>query len=245
MSTISFKNNYSQNYCPINLSKENAKKILPYIAACNAAYKNDENWILPFRISFLHPTELNLNLPPALGKIEARETSFFDKNTLLKVSICFNERICICVLGGAFGSGDIETNDPQERNLFRTTQILTRDSQAAGEIPLTYLQLNVFTNFLLSQPSLKNKKVILAGHSSGGSMAQYIALKNNLPAICFNPYPIGQGLQADVGKEKIETASYHISCVSVQGDFCSDALDRSWSEHPKTKSLQQYSAKNF
>lgn len=248
MSIILFNNtHYSQNYCPIPLSKKNTKKMLPYIAACNASYKNDESWIRPFQLSFLCPNDLNLNLASLPGAIEARATSFFDKNTLLKVSICqsaINEQAHLYVLGGAFGSGDVEASNDQEKENFRNVQILTRDSQLVGKIPPTYVQLNDFMNILLSHPSLKNKRVTLIGHSSGGSMAQYVSLKNDLHAICFNPYPLGQGLQQDIG-QRIETAPYHISCISIAGDFCSDALDRGLSRHPRTKLLQENSAKNF
>jgi hypothetical protein len=237
--------NLSREYCPIPLSQEKAKKMLPYIAACNASYKNDEKWILPFGLSFFHPNGANFNLNALPGKIEAREVCFFDKDSLLKVSICMNEKVAIYVLAGAFGAADCETQIEEERNTFRRIQTHTRESQIEGKIPLSYLQLIGLIKIVTQHPSLKEKKITVVGVSSGGSMAQYVGLKKTLRTICFNPYPIGQGLQNKVGQKKLNVAHHYLFCISAKNDYCSDAMERGLNKNDKIKYLQEHSAKNF
>src|SRR5277367_3923076 len=98
---MSATNLQTKDYCPIPLSSVKAKEMLPYVAACNASFKNDESWILPFELHFYHPDQAGLNLSGIRGQIEARKVSFFDKDTVVKVDICTNEKIAIIVLGTA------------------------------------------------------------------------------------------------------------------------------------------------
>jgi hypothetical protein len=239
-------NHYFNGYCPIPLSINKAKEMLPYVAACNASFKNDESWVLPFDLSFYHPDQANLDLNGLPGQIEMRRDSFFDKSTVLKVSICTNEKIALIVLGNAFGSGDIEAGTEKEKTEFRNQQAMTRDSQIAGDVvPLLYDQANALIHRIVVHPSLKNKKITLVGQSSGCSMAQYIGLKNGMRTICFNPYPMGQALQRDIGNEKIGTASNYVTCVSATNDYCSDLMEKYPSDAEKIRFLQTHSAKNF
>lgn len=235
------------NYNPIPLSFDQVKKILPYIASCNASFKNEEKWVKPFGLYLYHPNTANINLDKIDGKIEMRQDCFFDQTTALKVSICTNEKIAIIVLGNAFGSGDIEASNEEEKETFRKIQISTRDNQVIIRdfVPPIFKQTNCLINEILVHNSLKGKKIILVGHSSGATMAQFIGLKNGIETVCFNPFPIGHGLQREIGAENIELNSHKIQCISIINDFCSDLMEKIESSNERTRNLQLNFAKNF
>jgi hypothetical protein len=62
----------------------------------------------------------------------------------------------------------------------------------------------------------------LSGHSMGGGMATYAALRNGVKAEVFDPLRLGLGARAKVGREAFKNAPNLVTEVVVQGDFVSD-----------------------
>lgn len=62
----------------------------------------------------------------------------------------------------------------------------------------------------------------LAGHSMGGGMATYAALRNKERAVVFNPLRLGLLTRAKVGRPAMKTAKNLVTEVVVQTDWVSD-----------------------
>jgi phosphatidylserine/phosphatidylglycerophosphate/cardiolipin synthase-like enzyme len=67
----------------------------------------------------------------------------------------------------------------------------------------------------------KEMKITLTGQSLGGSLAQYVALQQQIPAICLNSLPLGPGLQWEIGDQKLQKADDYVTHVGVEGDLSS------------------------
>src|SRR6185295_16502207 len=60
------------------------------------------------------------------------------------------------------------------------------------------------------------------GHCLGGSIAEYVALKQGVPGVGINTLPIGPGLQKAIGNEKLQRADDIFRHVIVDTDIFSD-----------------------
>lgn len=75
--------------------------------------------------------------------------------------------------------------------IFRGTQvtsvndILANITQFAGAIPPKYQWASALTAQTVRE--LNGQRLIVSGHSLGGGLAMYAGLKNNVPAVTFNP----------------------------------------------------------
>ena len=63
----------------------------------------------------------------------------------------------------------------------------------------------------------------LTGHSMGGGMATYAALRNKVPAVVFDPLRLGLGARAKVGRPALKAAPSLVTEVVVQSDWVSDS----------------------
>lgn len=71
-------------------------------------------------------------------------------------------------------------------------------------------------------PEHKKIKLTLSGHSMGGGLASYAALRNKVPAVAFNPMRLGWGACARVGQTRLLQADKYLTEVVAQGDWVSD-----------------------
>lgn len=62
----------------------------------------------------------------------------------------------------------------------------------------------------------------LAGHSMGGGMATYAALRNNVKAVVFNPLRLGLLARAKVGRPALKNAPNLVTEVVVKTDWVAD-----------------------
>ena len=62
----------------------------------------------------------------------------------------------------------------------------------------------------------------LAGHSMGGGMATYAALRNDTEAVVFTPLRLGLFTRAKVGRNALKNAPKLVTEVVVKGDWVSD-----------------------
>lgn len=69
----------------------------------------------------------------------------------------------------------------------------------------------------------------LSGHSMGGGMATYAALRNNVKAVVFSPLRLGLLTRAKVGRPALKNAPKLVTEVVVQNDWVADsARSRLW-----------------
>jgi hypothetical protein len=71
-------------------------------------------------------------------------------------------------------------------------------------------------------PPDRQIRLTLAGHSMGGGLASYAALRNKVPAVVLNPMHLGWGARARIGAERLEQANRYVTEVVVQGDWVAD-----------------------
>ena len=210
------------------LEKEGAKKYIQY--ASIAAYvhsahpQNDavQTWIEPFGFKPLKPKDLEINPQSLPGKLEAHEFCFLDCNSLLKVSLVEKEGE-VLIGFGALRSAFTEVIDPKEQKRIAKSQYLQVTGNLAGGRPALYEQASAFVETLLKHPKIQGKKVSLLGQCIGGSIAQYVGIKLQIPTVCLNCVPLGAGLQYDLGSEKLSQAKKYVEHVSAKSDFVSDA----------------------
>jgi len=91
-----------------------------------------------------------------------------------------------------------------------------------GKLPLVYIKASEFIEKLKSSKYLDSYKTECVGQSFGGSIAQYVGLKHEIPTTIFNSLAIGSGLQLDLGDAAIAKADQLLTHISVEGDFVSD-----------------------
>lgn len=96
--------------------------------------------------------------------------------------------------------------------------------------PKSYAQASKLTQMMVSHLQEINKQLpdgqkltlSLSGHSLGGAMATYAALRNGVPATVINPLRLGIGTRAKVGERNIKNAPSLVTEVAVQGDWVAD-----------------------
>ena len=70
--------------------------------------------------------------------------------------------------------------------------------RSKNTIPAAYMQAVQLASALKEQFDIKKKKFEVAGHSLGGGIANYVGLKLNICATCFNPSTLGQAVLKDL-----------------------------------------------
>lgn len=121
-----------------------------------------------------------------------------------------------CILSG-FKSGLYSNDSGYAILAFQGTEKIsvadweTNYKAATGILPKQYQQANDLTSYY---KKIYGDKLILTGHSLGGGLAVYAALKNNLKAYAFNPAPIDAGLINEPKSEKIKIYRLRNSKVS-------------------------------
>lgn len=195
---------------------EELKPYYPY--ACASAFMH-ANYLayVPNGWTVVKPSTLTL-LPNLLCK----ESCFFDPNTGLKISILQKDDQLIVGFGALFSSDEELGNDASAKQKVQRQMQWSVVYQFLGGSPSIYEHTNQSIKLLREDPLFQNKKITLVGHSYGGSLAEYVALKQNLPAVCLNSVPLGGGLQQEIGLEALQKADQIIQHIASTHDVFMD-----------------------
>ena len=87
-----------------------------------------------------------------------------------------------------------------------------------GGIPLVYEQAAQFVQHYRKQHQ-NTKRLVLVGHSLGGSLASYAGMMTNVHVVAFNSLPLGAGIQQQLGARRLEDAGRWVTHVCVENDF--------------------------
>lgn len=196
------------------LPKNDIKKLLPYVAASCTSVGNDESWITPFKLSLISPA--SKQFPISSETLKAHDKCFFDPSSGLKISLVQGEKELIIAFG-PMGSGDTEVAASKQKEISRL-QLTTGILNLLGSNCHIYEQASKLVEELIKLNEFKDKNIVIVGQSLGGSLAQYVGLKTQLPTYCFNPVPLGRSqIKKLRGDQK--TQDDKITVISVGGDY--------------------------
>ena len=203
---------------------------LPFASMGNYIHKKDLEWITPFGFSPIDPTTLNTQS----HQLSSFDYCFLDPNSGLKIALVEKGNEIVIIFGALASYKSELKNQPNQLRKTQRNLQQTVVSNLLGFTPSIYTQAHLFVKDLLLAPHLKGKKITLYGASFGGSIASYVALKLQLPAICINSLQLGAGLQQEIGDEKLQQADRYVTHISVKDDYLTDSpiigyLDRAFS----------------
>ena len=173
------------------LTKEEAKKLLVYPAACAGAHNQSQQWVEPFGYKDV-PTFTHLSKSP------------------LGISVFQKENEVIIAFSSIKTAGISALKEPLMQAVL---------ANCLGIIPKLYVDACEETKKILESRQIKGKKVTLTGHCSGGSMASYVGLKLSVPTVTVNSFPLGAGLQWDLGREKLQNAHRFVHHVFAEKEW--------------------------
>jgi hypothetical protein len=196
------------------LKAEQTKSFLPYASACAAVQVGEHRWVTPFGYEVISAD--------LLGEPEVSEHRpyFFDPETGLK-ALVLRKGNEVVISFGAFNSHKDIVESSEERKISWKHRYGAFGS-CLGFKPEIYGKAVQWVKRVMESRTLEGTKVVLSGSCFGGSIAQYSALKLGLQGVCFNSFPIGPGLQHDIGTERLAEAESYVQLLSCQKDFVSD-----------------------
>ena len=212
---ISFKEKgYHFEYENLNSPIES----LPYASMTHYAHKTEAEWIAPFGYKPVHPTKLNIQD----AEVESRELCFFNPQTGLKAILAEKEKE-IAVIFGALSSSthELKNNPIQNAKIQKSLQAASVFN-IAGTVPAIYQEAFSFSAKLLDHPYFQNKQITFVGSSFGGSLASFVALKFQRPAVCINGLQLGAGLQQEIGDKTLKKADKYITHIFMNNDYLND-----------------------
>lgn len=201
------------------------KPYVKYVAATTTCFGNNERWIKPFNFHILNLKNENFIFPKSVGLTEAKEVCFFDHFTGLKVMVMTNDKDEVVICYGALGSAIKERRFSLiEGWLHAINKVVAIVGSFLGFKPVLYEHASNLLTMIKDHPGFQNKKMVVVGHSLAGSFAAYAALKNQLPAVCFNSVPLGAGLQDNIDLKVLKNADKYVTQISCPYDFTSDLV---------------------
>lgn len=222
---LSGKPIFEESSYHFNMQKEltptELRAYLKYGAAVAATYKGEAKWIEGVgNLSFypLQPDELDRTSLPSGTVI--KDCCLWDPEMGLKAALMQNDEEVIIVFGGKGSS--IKDLSVDEQRKIQTQQNYASVKNFIGFSPLVYEKASQIVDILKNSPLCQNKKVSLAGQSWGGSLASYVGIKQEIPTVCFNSFPLGVGLQWQLGSKALAKADQYITHISAKNDICSD-----------------------
>ncbi len=104
-----------------------------------------------------------------------------------------------------------------------SAQVQADAGQFMGGVPKAYQQAAKLTEEI-GNSLPEGEKLETAGHSLGGGLAHYAALKNGgIQATCFNAAALGGGCKASIGSN-IDQAKDNVRHINVRGDGVGDGI---------------------
>ena len=103
---------------------------------------------------------------------------------------------------------------------MRSTQLLSSVKQflGVGGVPTMHSQALERAKTIGDKLSAEGKTLELTGHSMGGGVANYVGLKLNLPAVCYNAAALGRACLKDIGEAHLENLKKQTH-IRLEGDF--------------------------
>lgn len=223
------------------LTSDEVKPHLRYMAQSGYAHSPlSKKLIEPFGYKPVDPELMAVDLSALPGKIEIMagsitnkktsevsqtEKCFVDKDTGLKVTVSVNENTKEIVL--AFGDANsLEAELKKDSRAAQLKHYQGIGANLVGMRPEIYKEADALSNAIIQKmsqdPKYSGYQFTLAGQSLGGSLAQFVGLKNGIKAMCYNAVPLGRGLQELIGNEKLRNADLHVTHVAAETDFVSD-----------------------
>ena len=200
------------------LTPQEAKDILPTVSMCAFAHRSNPRWV-PDKYHPIEVNTLNVHAPD----MQLEKHAFFDHRSGLKVLLVENGNEIMISFGAIDAiNGCILTPDQQKEKVSNKSLNISCVKNLLGGTPFIFTQADQFFNKLIQSPYLKDKKITLVGQCLGGSLAQFLALKHQLPCYGFNTFPIGPGLQQQIDPKTLKNADKFITHIYSKKDFVMD-----------------------
>jgi len=87
-----------------------------------------------------------------------------------------------------------------------------------GGVPTMHSQALDLAKTIQDKLAADGKTLELTGHSMGGGIANYLGLKLNLPAVCYNAAALGRACLKDIGAVNLENLKKQTH-IRLEGDF--------------------------
>lgn len=193
------------------LSPEEAKAFLPYAGANATVHSNDPDWLFGHQLA-------DYEKLPDISGIEKRNTNYFNPETGLKLAVYENENELIISYGALTA---YRSELPNATGLSRKGY-LNCIANLAGGVPSIFNEAERITLELLKTYPHASKKVTLSGQCYGGTLASFVGIKNKIQAVCTNSFPLGAGLQKEIGRDRLDLADEYVTHISANKDSISD-----------------------
>ncbi|MBA3602339.1 MAG: hypothetical protein H0W50_01540 [Parachlamydiaceae bacterium] len=203
----------------ILLNPRDAEFYITYVAATITTHTSDPKWAEAVGYKVLKPDDL-MEIGNLVG-LDARENCFFDLESSLKIVLLVKEK-SLFITFGAKDSFYSEVEDDQ-KTFTGLRQLQQIASNITGGVPLAYRKAADFVARLKAWEHFHKFKLECVAQSFGGSIAQYVGLKYELPTVIFCSLAVGVGLQQDLGNEALLKANQILTHIAVAGDFISDS----------------------
>jgi hypothetical protein len=187
------------------ISPNDLKKYIRFAATAAAAYKSQEDWVTPFGLKLIKPeSEIFIE---DLNGISRMKYCFFKETSGLKAIVCSNKNQII-VTYGAFGSAFPEAGSKKYKIIASYLKNTIVHNVYFGSVPTYYDEADFLFNKIKEYYAHEGKEFVLTGQCLGGSIAQYVGMKNKVKTICFNAIPLGSGLQQKIGADSFDANKY-------------------------------------
>jgi len=219
------KDLFGSGYHHFNRNVLNGEEIKPYLlyAAAAAAIhsKHFDSWTKPLGFQVVSPRKLTEDIQGKLPQnFLVNEDCFFDPETGLKAAVIQKENRYLLIFG-ALRSSKTELDENTSKKI---DDRIWNHSLASifGYIPATYHKANTLVELIKEIPEIKSGNLELCGQCLGGSLVSYAGMKNQLKTTCLNTFPLGPGLQYELGNEKLKHADKYITHIICKTDMMSD-----------------------
>ncbi|MEI8301415.1 MAG: hypothetical protein WCG10_07420 [Chlamydiota bacterium] len=200
------------------LTAQEAKDVLPTVSMCAFAHRSNLKWV-PDKYHPIEVNTLNVHAPD----MQLEKHAFFDHRSGLKVLLAENGNEIMISFGAIDAiNSHILTPDQQKEKVSNKSLNISCIKNVLGGTPLIFTQADQFFNKLIQSPYFKDKQITLVGQCLGGSLAQFLALKHQLPCYGFNTFPIGPGLQQQIDPKTLKNADKFITHIYSKKDFVMD-----------------------
>lgn len=204
----------SRNATTKKLNQFQAEKFKPIVAMTEANFRMRTHTLDKYSIELMTP------LKSTIDGVATNEKCLFDPKTGLKVVIMRYNHTHFVTFGCVY-SGNTELNTYKRQNQVARIQKIAALKNIAGINPYLYEQAESVLKEVQSQYS----DIRLVGGCLGGSIAQYLGIKYQIPTYTVNGLPIGAGIQQKIGENKLKESGNWVKHLIVKNDqFCDNPL---------------------